>query len=88
MRLRTHVIALGLPGALGMCGVQSANAAVLTIYLNQATESGVRVLAAAFEQATGNKVDVSFQGGAALNQKINTSPGVWLRSPLRSSTSS
>ena len=36
---------------------------------------GVRALAAAFEKATGNKVDVSFQGGAALNQKINSAPG-------------
>jgi len=75
MRLSTPVITLGLLGALGICGLQSANAAVLTIYLNQATESGVRELAAAFEKATGNKVDVSFQGGAALNQKINTAPG-------------
>ena len=64
MRLRTHVIILGFLGALGICGLQSADAAVLTIYLNQATESGVRELAAAFEKATGNKVDVSFQGGA------------------------
>jgi molybdate transport system substrate-binding protein len=75
MRLSTHVITLGFLGALGICGLQSADAAVLTIYLNQATESGVRELAAAFEKATGNKVDVSFQGGAALNQKINTAPG-------------
>ena len=75
MRLRTHVIALGFLGALGICGPQPASAAVLTIYLNQATESGVRELAAAFEKATGNKVDVSFQGGAALNQKINSAPG-------------
>jgi molybdate transport system substrate-binding protein len=75
MRLRTHAIALGFLGALGICGPQSADAAVLTIYLNQATESGVRELAAAFEKATGNKVDVSFEGGAALNQKINTAPG-------------
>ena len=75
MRLRMHVITLGFLGALGICGLQSADAAVLTIYLNQATESGVRELAAAFEKATGNKVDVSFQGGAALNQKINSAPG-------------
>ena len=75
-RLRfTHVITLGLLGALGLWGPQSARAAELTIFLNQATESGVRELAAAFEKATGNKVDVSFQGGAALNQKIVSGAG-------------
>jgi len=75
MRLRTHVVTLSLVGALGLWGLQSAGAAELTIFLNQATESGVRELASAFEKATGNKVDVSFQGGAALNQHINSAPG-------------
>ncbi len=56
---------------LAMALSQSASAADLVIYLNQATESGVRELAAAFAQATGNKVEVSFQAGAALNEKIN-----------------
>jgi molybdate transport system substrate-binding protein len=75
MRLRTHFMTLAILGVLSGFGLPSAHAAVLTIYLNQATESGVRELAAAFEKATGNKVDVSFQGGAALNQRINTAPG-------------
>ena len=57
---------------LAMALSQSAIAADLVIYLNQATESGVRELAAAFAKATGNKVEVSFQAGAALNEKINS----------------
>lgn len=75
MKLRTHVVTLGLLGALGLAGMQSARAAEITIFLNQATESGVRELAAAFEKATGNKVNVSFQAGAALGQKISSGPG-------------
>jgi molybdate transport system substrate-binding protein len=75
MRLRTHVVTLSLVGALGLLGLQSAGAAELTIFLNQATESGVRELASAFEKASGNKIDVSFQGGGALNQKINGASG-------------
>jgi molybdate transport system substrate-binding protein len=74
--MRFRVLGLGLVGALvlGLAAVP-AGAAELTIFLNQATESGVRELAVAFEKATGNKVDVSFQGGGALNQKINSGPG-------------
>lgn len=75
MRRWTQVMALALLGALGIGGAQRARAAELTIFLNQATESGVRELAAAFEKATGNKVIVSFQGGAALDQHINSAPG-------------
>jgi len=68
--MRSHVVALGLLGALGIGGLQSAGAAELTVFLNQATESGVRELAAAFEKATGNKVNVSFKAGNALYQSI------------------
>ena len=75
MRLRTKLIALGLLAALGMWSEAPAQAVELTIYLNQATESGVRELATAFEKASGHKVDVSFQGGPALNQKINSGAG-------------
>jgi molybdate transport system substrate-binding protein len=63
---------LALTAMLAMALSQSAIAADLVVYLNQATESGVRELAAAFERATGNKVEVSFQAGAALNEKINS----------------
>jgi molybdate transport system substrate-binding protein len=53
----------------------SVAAAEITVLLNQATESGIRELAAAFEKSTGHKVIVSFQGGPALNQKINGGEG-------------
>src|SRR6266853_2664659 len=70
MRRSTTAAMLGLMAALGLWGAGPAPAAELTVYLNQATASGVRELAAGFEKATGHKVDVSFQGGPALNQKI------------------
>jgi molybdate transport system substrate-binding protein len=66
MKFATHVITLGLLGALGMWSPQSARAVELTVYLNQATETGVRQLGAAFEKATGNKVNVSFKGGSIV----------------------
>jgi len=70
LRLLINLMALSLVAALGAWGAGSVRAAEITVYLNQATASGVRELAAGFEKATGHKVDVSFQGGAALNQKI------------------
>src|SRR6266705_1014093 len=74
MRL-THVMTLSLVAALGLWARAPAQAVELTVYLNQATETGVRELAAGFEKATGHKVNVSFQGGPALNQKINAGEG-------------
>ena len=71
MKFRITLLALALFAMVGIITGSSANAAEITVLLNQATESGVRELAAAFEKATGNKVIVSFQGGAALNQKVN-----------------
>ena len=70
MRLSTNAVMLSLVVALGIGGVCPARSTELTVFLNQATASGVRELAAGFEKATGHKVDVSFQGGPALNQKI------------------
>jgi molybdate transport system substrate-binding protein len=61
---------LSLVAAFGAWDASPARSAEITVYLNQATASGVRQLAAGFEKATGHKVDVSFQGGPALNQKI------------------
>jgi molybdate transport system substrate-binding protein len=61
------VAALALLGA----PVSTTQAAEITVYLNQATESGVKELASAFEKATGNKVNVSFQAGPNLNRVIN-----------------
>jgi molybdate transport system substrate-binding protein len=70
MKLWTNVITLSLLAALGLWAQGPAQAVELTVYLNQATEKGVRELAAGFEKATGNKVNVSFEAGPALNQKI------------------
>ena len=70
MRLSTNAVMLSLVVALGIGSVCPARSAEITVFLNQATASGVRELAAGFEKATGHKVDVSFQGGPALNQKI------------------
>jgi molybdate transport system substrate-binding protein len=70
MRLSTNLVTLGLVAALGIWGAGPARSAKITIFLNQATASGVRELAAGFEKATGHKVDVSFQAGPALNQQI------------------
>jgi molybdate transport system substrate-binding protein len=76
MRRSINCVTLSLVAALGLWGAGPAQAADITVYLNQATESGVRQLAAGFERATGYKVDVSFQGGANLNQKIvSDAPG-------------
>jgi molybdate transport system substrate-binding protein len=46
-------------------------AAEITVLTSQGCLSGVRDLAAGFEKATGNKVNVSFEAGNALNQKID-----------------
>src|SRR5712675_1277160 len=62
---------LSLVVALATWNAPPARSADITIFLNQATASGVRELAAGFEKATGHTVDVSFQVvGPALNQKI------------------
>src|SRR5256885_16156253 len=61
------VATLALLGTL----VSATQAAEIVVYLNQATESGVKELASAFEKASGHKVNVSFQAGPNLNQKIN-----------------
>jgi molybdate transport system substrate-binding protein len=69
VRLSANAVMLSLVVALG-AWAGPARAAEIIVFLNQATASGVRELAAGFEKATGHKVDVSFQGGPALNQKI------------------
>jgi molybdate transport system substrate-binding protein len=70
VRLSANAVMLSLVVALATWGASPARSAEITIFLNQATASGVRELAVGFEKATGQKVDVSFQGGPALNQKI------------------
>ena len=66
--MKAAVAALAMLGALIGAPVQAAE---IVVYLNQATESGVRELATAFEKATGHKVNVSFQAGPNLNRRIN-----------------
>jgi molybdate transport system substrate-binding protein len=61
---------LGLAVALGLASAGRAHPAEITIFLNQATASGVRELGATFEQVTGHKVNVSLERGPALNEQI------------------
>jgi molybdate transport system substrate-binding protein len=72
MRMRTgigtKVAVAAVVGLLGLAG--SAGAAEITVMTSQGCLSGVRDLAAGFEKATGNKVNVSFEAGNALNEKI------------------
>lgn len=76
MRLSNKTAMLSLIVVLGTWSTSPVRSAEITIFLNQATASGVRELAAGFEKATGHQVDVSFQGGPALNQKIvSDAPG-------------
>jgi len=53
---------------------EAALAADLIILTNQGATPGVRELAAAFERASGHKVTVIQEEGAALERKINTGP--------------
>src|SRR5438874_11971608 len=75
MTIRISLITFGFLAAVGLWDQAPATAAEITVLLNQATESGVRELAAGFEKASGHKVNISFQGGPALNQKINAGEG-------------
>jgi molybdate transport system substrate-binding protein len=73
MRMRTgigtKVAVAAVAGLLSLAG--SAGAAEITVMTSQGCLSGVRDLAAGFEKATGNKVNVSFEAGNALNEKID-----------------
>jgi molybdate transport system substrate-binding protein len=70
VKLSANAVMLCLVVALGTWSASAARAAEITVLLNQATASGVRELVAGFEKTTGHKVDVSFQVGQALYQKI------------------
>ena len=61
--LTTVVFALSLAGP--------ARAAEITVLTSQGCLSAVRDLAAGFERATGNNVNVSFEAGNAMNEKID-----------------
>ncbi|HLH96813.1 MAG TPA: substrate-binding domain-containing protein [Xanthobacteraceae bacterium] len=70
MRTGLGIALIAFAGALRFAG--PAGAAEITVLTSQGCMSAVRDLAAGFEQATGNKVVVSFEAGAALGQKINS----------------
>jgi molybdate transport system substrate-binding protein len=65
----TKVAVAAVAGVLSAAG--PASAAEITVLCSQGALSAARDLAAGFEQATGNKVNVSFEAGNALNEKIN-----------------
>ena len=69
MGIRVGVAVAAMAGVLSWAG--SAGAAEITVLTSQGCLSGVRDLAAGFEKATGNKVNVSFEVGNALNEKID-----------------
>jgi molybdate transport system substrate-binding protein len=66
--MRTQIAVAALAGALSFAG--SARAAEITVLCSQGALSAVRDLAAGYEKTTGNKVNVSFEAGNALNEKI------------------
>ena len=70
MTIRTKFFALGLLAALGPLGQAPANAAEITVLLNQATESGVRELAAGFEKASGHKVVTIWDGVNNVHKRV------------------
>ena len=57
-----------------LCSQRAALAAELIILTNQGATPGVRELASAFERASGHKVTVIQQEGAALEQRLNNGP--------------
>jgi molybdate transport system substrate-binding protein len=73
MGLRTSIAAAGmLLGSLPL----NVDAAELVILTNQGATPGVRELATAFAQASGHKVTVIQEAGAALERRLNSSaPG-------------
>ena len=76
MTIRTSLLTLGLLGALGLGTQAPAQAAEVTILVNQGALSGVRDLAAGFEKASGHKVVIDFVGIPEQARKIETdAPG-------------
>ena len=64
------VAAACILGVLGALPQGAARAGELTILTNQGATPGVRELAAAFERATGHKVTVIQEAGAALDRRL------------------
>jgi molybdate transport system substrate-binding protein len=73
MGLRVSIAAACMLGALGLGNAAAADLVILT---NQGATPGVRELAAAFSQASGHKVSVIQEAGAALERRLNSdAPG-------------
>jgi molybdenum ABC transporter molybdate-binding protein len=69
MRIGMTAAVAAVAGMFSFAG--AASGAEITVLTSQGCMSAVRDLAAGFEKATGNKVNVSFEAGNALNEKIN-----------------
>ena len=69
MRIWTTFAVAAMAGALSL---SAASAAEITVLANQGALSAIKDLAAGFEQATGNKVNVNLKQGAALAKAVNT----------------
>src|SRR5262245_10415227 len=73
MRLRASIAAACMLATLGAGGAGAADLVILT---NQGATPGVRELAGAFSQASGHKVSVIQEAGAALERRLNSdAPG-------------
>jgi molybdate transport system substrate-binding protein len=72
MRIRATFIAASIVGAVGLMPQGAAAAADLVILTNQGATPGVRELAAAFARASGHKVTVIQEEGAALERRIDS----------------
>src|SRR6058998_4031726 len=73
---RTLVVMITFVVALAAWSNTPAQAAQITILVNQGALSGVRDLAAGFEKASGHKVVIDFAGVPEQAEKINTdAPG-------------
>jgi len=69
MRIWSKVAVAAAAGAMSL---SAASAAEITVLANQGALSGIKDLAAGFEQATGNKVIVDLKQGPALAQAVDT----------------
>src|ERR1700704_1971355 len=72
--MTNRIARLLLSGVMGVLSVLSAGqsgAAEVTVLAGMGVVSGVRDVAASFERATGHKVNVSFEAGPSLMQKVN-----------------
>ena len=74
MRVRGTFVAACMLGVLGLMPPGAATAADLIILTNQGATPGVRELAAAFARASGHKVTVIQEEGAALERRIDSGP--------------